>query len=233
MRVFILVLFAAFFFLSACQSTPDRVDPIDQSPPTTQPPVVVEPGEPPVRITELGLKVGRCAKPMKGLKWRAFSWHGAAPACDANAQAGSACAVEYSSCSVNGHPTMKLECVNPEPMKCHGWVYEKDILTGQHKPFAGVNVDLWSMPLCMIGACDPLVGPLKTNQFGYYELSGSAIPDSTNVRAYIDGFYGVCGNDNKPSCIGGKCSTGDTIQYSKGAELRPIPLMKITETSCN
>jgi hypothetical protein len=104
-------------------------------------------------------------------------------------------------------------------------------MTNKHTPLKDANVDLWNMVFCMAGGCAPLAGPVKTNEFGYYEIEGGNIPDSTNVRAYKDGMYGVCGNDGKPACPGGLCSTGDTIRFP-AAEIRPIPLMVTTPNSC-
>ena len=231
-----LIIAALLIVTTACTNgtpvvvIPTTTVPIVIVPPPPPPP---EPGQQPVRINEVGLKVGRCFQPDKGNKWAPFTWHGTAPACGPEDFAGGPCKTPYASCSLNGSLTAKLDCKNTEPVTCFGWVYEKDILTGKSKPFVGANADLFHMALCMIGACKPLAGPVKTNQFGYYEMTTNIVPESTSLRAWLDGYYGTCGGANKPSCYDGRCSTGDTILNSRGSEIRPIELMKITPTSCN
>lgn len=224
------VIAVCLLIFSACASVPEQGGGGNQSPPTTQPPIIAEPGQAPVRITEIGLKVGQCKKAAADLKWMSMPpYSGQIESCN-DAIVGQPCSVEHVSCRSGGQVVL---CHNFAPKTCYGWVYEKDIVTGISKPKKDVNVDLWSMPLCLVGACNSLVGPVKTNEFGYFELIGRNIPESTSVRAWTDGFYGVCGNDNKPSCINGRCSTGDTLVDSRKWEIRPIQLMKITETSCN
>jgi hypothetical protein len=197
---------------------------------TTLPPVVVEPGQQPVRITEIGLKVGQCKQASADLKWMDIGpWGGNNP-CEPGSVPGQACAEEHTQCRMGGSVYL---CHNYAPKTCYGWVYEKDVVSGANKPLANVNVDLFNFALCLSGICNPLLGPVKTNEFGYFEMVGKGIPESTSVRAWTDGYYGVCGQDNKPTCINGRCSTGDTLLDSRKWEIRPIQLMKITPTSCN
>jgi hypothetical protein len=234
----VLCVYLSAFLLSACEpkgespTVPNEsvTTTLPSAPTTTVPVVIDEPGLDPVRITELGLKVGQCKQASADLKWVSMPpYSGPMDACT-DAVVGQACAVEHKSCKQGNSVLM---CHNHAPKTCYGWVYEKDVLTGISKPMKDVNVDLWNMPLCMVGVCNSLLGPVKTNEFGYFEMVGNGIPESTNVRAWTDGYYGVCGSNNKPSCIGGKCSTGDTLVDSNKWEIRPIQLMKITATSCN
>jgi hypothetical protein len=235
----VLCVYLSAFLLSACEPnskpTEGSNEPVTttlQAIPTTSMPVIVEePGLKPARVTETGLKVGQCKQASADLKWMDVGPFGSAqvPACSGGEMANQPCLQEHAYCKQGGTVLM---CHNHAPKTCYGWVYEKDIATGISKPMKDVNVDLWNMPLCMVGICNSLVGPVKTNEFGYFEMVGKGIPESTSVRAWLDGFYGVCGQDNKPSCIGGKCSTGDTLVDSNKWEIRPIQLMKITATSC-
>lgn len=197
---------------------------------TTIPVVIDEPGLDPVRITEQGLKVGECRQATRDLKWMDIGPWGASNPCEAGVAAGQACGEEHVQCKMGGSVML---CHNYAPKTCYGWVYEKDIVTGSSKPLKDVNVDLFNFALCLGGGvCNPLLGPVKTNEFGYFEMAGNGIPESTSVRAWTDGFYGVCGQDNKPTCINGRCSAGDTLVDSRKWEIRPIQLMKITPTSC-
>ena len=230
------LILASLIVLSACGSLQlpggESQDPVTttQPPTTTLPPVVVEPGQQPARITEQGLKVGQCKQASADLKWMPMPpFSGQMEACN-GAIAGNPCSVEHTQCKSGGEV---LLCHNFAPKTCYGWVYEKDIVSGVNKPLKDVNVDLFFFPGCLVGMCNSLLGPVKTNEFGYFEMVGKGIPESTSVRAWKDGMYGVCGYDNKPACTNGKCSTGDTLVDSRKWEIRPIQLMKLTQTSCN
>ena len=197
---------------------------------TTTTTIFEEPGRKPIRTTELGLKVGHCKRDASILKWEADSWPGQVPACVGSVAEGKSCVEPGFTCSVGAQ---KFTCREKGPMTCHGWVYEIDIHTGKNVPMKDASVDLWSMTVCMIGngPCKPVFGPVKTNEFGYYEIQVNNIMGSTNYRGYKDGYYGTCG-EKKPSCTD-VCSTGGTLEYENGMETKPVQLMKITAQSCN
>jgi hypothetical protein len=223
MRENILAWICVITLFTGCVTDDGAKDPT----PTTQ--VAEEPGEKPVRLTELGLKVGKIYQIGSAKTWQKDPWFTDAQLCLDSDVEGKECDRAGVLCKKGN---ISLVCTEQVKMKSFGWVYEHDPVSGKYKPLKDAKVDIWHMALCMVGICNPLAGPVLTNEFGYYEIyANGAIPIGANVRAWKDGFYGVCGSDNQPSCIGGKCSTGDTYKHDTN-QIRPIPLKLIKPESC-
>lgn len=227
MREHFLAYICLITLFTGCVTDESKAPPVVTT--TTVPVVVEEPGEKPVRLTELGLKVGKIYQVGSVKTWQKDPWFTNAQLCLDSDVEGKECDRTGIICKKGN---ISLVCTEQVKMKSFGWVYEHDPLTGKYVPLKDAKVDIFPFNLCLAGICNVLAGPVLTNEFGYYEmLANGAIPIGVSVRAYKDGFYGVCGRDKVPSCINGICSTGDTYKHETN-QIDPIPLKLIKPESC-
>ena len=71
----------------------------------------------------------------------------------------------------------------------------------------------------MVGACDPMGGPVVTDKYGYFELTTTTLLDTLRIHS-PSGYYGVC-NGHKPMSGGGTSITAST-SVSDGSFATPL-----------
>lgn len=169
--------------------------------------------EKPARINDKGLKVGAVKEVGKVSTWHGFEYSAMATpkpnlndiaTCAAGIVAGGTCTQEHAYCKIG---TKVHECRTETTYKVFGWVYEE--VGRDYKAVEGVKADIfWFVGGCMgNGMCDPMVGPVKTDKYGYFELLTTSLLDQVRLDGTEVGLYAFCSR-GKPIPGGGATIQG-------------------------
>lgn len=205
------------------------------------PPVDVEPAshEQALAITAEGLKVGGCyAVSEQASVWtfaKGVDFSPQPPACGSSKPlAGTECnPSSQSGCMADGGA---YSCSRGKKLfKCFGWVY--DDMGNTQKPLEGVQLDIFWFAGCIVGACDPMGGPVFTDKYGYFEVFTSTLIDTLRIKGK-PGYYGVC-NGSKPMDGGGTAisalgngAIGERKKYPAGATGGAFKQYQLKPDSC-
>lgn len=120
-----------------------------------------------------------------------------APACQNTMIMGAECSRGMPSCSQGGK---NWTCETKTTYKVFGWVYEE--IGRDYKPAEGVKADIFWFAGCIVGACDSMSGPVRTDKWGYFELLTTTLLDTVRLDGLDVGLYAFC-HKGKPIAGGG------------------------------
>ena len=118
--------------------------------------------------------------------------------CAQTVQAGLQCTKGTPICKVD---QIVFSCETKTTYKVFGWVYEE--IGRDYKPAKGVKADIFWFAGCFVGFCKPVVGPVLTDEWGYFELLTTSLNDQVRLDGTDAGLYAFC-KDGKPIPGGGE-----------------------------
>jgi len=125
------------------------------------------------------------------------------PQCAQNVQSGVACA-PMSPCKIG---TKVYTCESKMSYKVFGWVYE--VVGRDFLPAEGVKADIYYFDSGS-GAGGLMVGPVKTDKFGYFELLTPMLLNQVRLDGLDVGLYAFCSN-GKPVAGGGSSINSEMV----------------------
>lgn len=195
--------------------------------------VVMPEGEPsshekPMKLSDEGLKMGGVK--LIGTQWvissqsRLFSPPPPVrPACATEPLMGSICAQGTPICTFGDRD---YSCEPKKSYKVWGWIYDKRGL--DHSNMAeGVSVDIYSFAFCLSDSrgCGPFAGPVKTDKWGYFELTTGTLFDTLRING-LPKYYAFC---NRGAPIAGG---GQYLADTEGKAIGPFKQMLVKEDTC-
>lgn len=162
--------------------------------------------EKPMRINDKDLKVGGVKLMGEMSTWSGTDWQNMVPPrpqldsvanCSASVAQGASCVKGSSICKID---QKVYSCSTKTTYKVFGWVYEE--IGRDYKPAEGVKADIFWFSGCLVGACDPMAGPVRTDRWGYFELLTTALLDTVRLDGLDVGLYAFCRN-GQPIAGGG------------------------------
>lgn len=125
------------------------------------------------------------------------------PQCAASVQSGVACA-PMSPCKI---ATKVYTCETKNAYKVFGWVYE--VVGRDFLPAEGVKADIYYFS-SGASAGGLMVGPVKTDKFGYFELLTPMLLNQVRLDGLDVGLYAFC-SDGKPTAGGGSSINSEMV----------------------
>ena len=182
--------------------------------------------EKPMKLSDEGLKMGGVK--LVGTQWvtrgmsRSFSPPPPArPLCATQPVLGQICKQGTPVCMLGD---VDYSCEQKRTLKVWGWIYEKNGLD-YSKMAEGVSVDIWWFAGCLAGMCSPFAGPVKTDKWGYFELTTETLLDTLRIEG-LPKYHMFCKNGQPIS--GG----GQYITSFEGKAIGPFKQLLVNPDSC-